>query len=420
VGLVHRFSRARLARQVIRRLRRAGVPGARYDARCFQVSFTVDGDDMPTILELAPLLTVRGQGRRRQVDSFVAGLVRTPDLPADWALVRPMLRPVLRGGTPSAPLRRPFLPYLSEFVVVDQPDTMTYVAPGQPGAWGVSAEEVFAAARANLSGAVLQGVAKEPVVVRFVDDGDAYWTSHLLLAHWLERLAEQVGGVPVAFAPERGTLLVTADGSSHLPGLFAQAEEIYASSSRAITPMAYVSDQNGCTVPYQAPAGHPMHRAVQRAERVLAVQEYTRQATQHTSTAIVEALAPRRKAPRRAARRTQRRTRRETQREAGNGAQRETTSATRRRTGPETGDGPRPEVEPGTRPGSMAELRLIGSDEAGWRTQAVWDRDEPVLLPTADEVLIGSDVRPWDELVRHFTAEHDYEPLRWYAKHWPR
>jgi hypothetical protein len=349
VGLLRRVARARLAGQVIRRLRRAGVSGARYDARSFQIRFTADGDDVPTMLELAPLLTARGRGRHRQVDLFVAGLVRTPGLPGDWALVRPMLRPVLRGGTPSAPLRRPFLPYLSEFVVVDQPDTMTYVAPGQLAAWGVGADEVFAAARANLSGAVLQGVATEPVVVRFVDNGDAYWTSHLLLAHWLERLAEQVGGVPVAFAPERGTLLVTADGSGHLPGLFAQAEEIYASSSRAITPMAYVSDENGCTVPYAAPAGHPMHRAVQRAERVLAVQEYTRQATQ---------------------------------------------------------------------PG-MAELRLIGSDDAGWRTRAVWDRDEPVLLPTADEVLIGPDVCPWAELVRHFTAEHDFEPIRWAAKGWP-
>src|SRR5689334_8525708 len=163
-----------------------------------------------------------------------------------------MLRSVVRGGTPSAPLRRPVLPFLSEFVVVDQPDTMTYVAPEQPAGWGVSAEEVFAAARANLSGAVLQGTATAPVVVRFVDDGDAYWTSHLLLEHWLGRLAGQVGGVPVAFAPERGTLLVTADGSDHLRGLFAQAEEIYARSSRPITPMAYVSDADGCTVPYTA------------------------------------------------------------------------------------------------------------------------------------------------------------------------
>jgi hypothetical protein len=362
VGLLRRVARARLAGQVIRRLRRAGVTGARYDARAFQIRFTADGDDVPTLLELAPLLPIRGKGRRQQIDLFVGGLVRTPGLPGDWSVVRPMLRPVLRGGTPNAPLRRPVMPFLYEFVVVDQPDTMTYVALEQPAAWGVSADQVFAAARANLSGAVLQGVAKEPVVVRFVDNGDAYWTSHLLLEHWLERLADQVGGVPVAFAPERGTLLVTADGSGHLAGLFAQAEEIYASSARAITPMAYVSDENGCTVPYGVPAGHPLHHAVQRAERVLAVQEYSRQAAVHATTARVEAL-------------------------------------------PESS--------------TMAELRLIGSDDAGWRTRAVWDRDEAVLLPTADEVQVGADVCPWDDLVRHLTAVHDLQPMRWTAKRWP-
>jgi hypothetical protein len=56
-------------------------------------------------------------------------------------------------------------------------------------------------------GATLKSAPTE--VVRFVDDGDAYWSSHLLLRHWLERLAPQVDGPPLAFVPERGTLLNT-------------------------------------------------------------------------------------------------------------------------------------------------------------------------------------------------------------------
>ena len=205
----------------------------------------------------------RKQKRRRQIDKFVAGYLEAGGLPKDWQQVCPMLRPVLRGGVPAAgvgaPLRRPALPFLHEFVVVDQPDTMTYVAADQLAGWGVSADEVFRAARGNLSGAVLRSVATEPTVVQFMDDGDAYWTSHLLLDGWLARLAEQVGGVPVAFAPERGTLIVAADGSAHLPDLFGQAELAYLTSPRAITPMAYVSDERGRTVPYRAPKGHPMH-----------------------------------------------------------------------------------------------------------------------------------------------------------------
>ncbi|MEV4642568.1 hypothetical protein AB0J80_35015 [Actinoplanes sp. NPDC049548] len=246
---------------------------ARYHSGSFSVRFTRPGDDEPSVLRLEEV-------RRGQVGQFVAGLLRATGLPATWAEARPLLRPVLRGVTPpadvSTPLSRPVLPFLAEYVVVDQPDTMTYV--NAEHGWGVTDDEVFAAARANLSGAKLVGMAEEPVVVQFVDDGDSYWTSHLLLDGWLAGLDEQVGGRPVAFAPERGTLLVTADGSDRLPELFAQAEAAFLRSPRAITPMAYVSDERGRTVPYQADPGSPYWICVRRAEAVLASWGYARQA----------------------------------------------------------------------------------------------------------------------------------------------
>jgi hypothetical protein len=344
VGLLRRLRRARLAGRVLRRLRRAGLTDARYDTRAFQVRFTAPGDDGPTIIELAPLLLTP---RRRKVDEYVAGLLLNPGLPTSWSAVKPLLRPVLRGTTPGNPLRRPVLPFLAEHVVVDQPETMTYVSAAQLAAWNVTADQVFDAARANLTGAVLQGRAE---VVQFVDDGDAYWTSHLLLPHWLERLSEQVGGVPVAFAPERGTLLVTADGSDHLPGLFARAEQIFGASSRPITPMAYVSDENGCPQPYRAPSGHPLHQTVRRAERVLALHEYAVQAA-HTRNAAV--------------------------------------------------------------------LTLTGDASTGWRTQAVWPKNEPTLLPSADEILAGTTVHPWRSVAPHLTQAPDLDPPRWQATHWP-
>jgi hypothetical protein len=219
------------------------------------------------------------------------------------------------------------------------------VSADQLATWGVTADEVFAAARGNLTGATLHGVAHEPTVVHFVDDGDSYWTSHLLLTGWLSRLAQQVGGVPVAFAPERGTLLVAADGSAHLPGLFAQAEAVWASSPRAISPMAYVSDSRGRTIPYPASDGHPLERRVQRAESLLAAAAYARQ------------------------------------------------------------DG--------------AELQVVGSDEEGWHTRAVWPRDAPILLPRADEVQVGSRVIPWAEIAVSLIEEPGYDPPRWRATSWP-
>jgi hypothetical protein len=345
VGLMRRVARARLAGQVIRRLRRAGATDVRYHSGTFSVSYTL-GD--PSVLELGALLAAKP--RKAEKDRFVAGILRTPGLPATWPEVSPLLRPVLRGTTPpglGTPISRPALPFLAEFVVVDQPETMTYVDADQLIGWGVEPAEVFAAARGNLSGAVLHGVATEPVVVQFIDDGDAYWTSHLLLDGWLTRLSGQVGGTPVAFAPERGTLLVTADGSRHLPGLFAQAEKVYESSPRAITPMAYVSDDRGRPVPYEAPPGHPLHECVQRARAILAVREYGRQA-------------------------------RLLERAAG--------------------------------------LLLVGDA----RTRAIWPRDEPALLPAADEILIGATVTGWEQVLPHLTREPGLDPPRWRGNSWPR
>jgi hypothetical protein len=347
VGLFQRVARARLASQVIRRLRRAGVADARYHSATFSVRFTAAGDDVPTVLQLDSLLADRSRKRRERVDRFVSGFLRDPGLPASWAEARPLLRPVLRGVTTpagvGAPLSRPALPFLAEFVVVDHPDTMTYVS-AQHG-WGVDAEEIFAAARANLSGATLLGEAVGPMVVQFVDDGDAYWTSHLLLDGWLAGLAGQVGGRPVAFAPERGTLLVAADGSDHLPGLFAQAEAAYLASPRAITPMAYVSDADGHTVPYRAAPGSRYEVCVRRAEAVLAAREYARQAEQLP----------------------------------------------------------------------LAAELLITEDG---RTRALWPKDEPALLPRADEVQFGETIRPWAQIAPHLT-EQDLTPPRWRGESWP-
>ncbi|AGL15045.1 hypothetical protein [Actinoplanes sp. N902-109] len=285
MGVFARAARARLASRVIKRLRRAGMTDARYHSASFTVRFTRPGDDEPSVVRLTGV-------RRKQVTQFIAGLLRAPGLPATWAEARPLLRPVLRGVTTTAdvaePLCRPAFPFLAEFVVVDQPDTMTYVNAAH--GWGVTDDEVFAAARGNLAGATLLGVATEPVVVQFVDDGDSYWTSHLLLDGWLAGLAEQVGGRPVAFAPDRGLLIVTADGSEHLSDLFTRAEAIFLSSSRAITPMAYVSDEHGATVPYEAQEDR-YRLCVRRSAAVLAAREYARQA-QHLPLAAELLITP--------------------------------------------------------------------------------------------------------------------------------
>ncbi|MEV6491396.1 hypothetical protein AB0M20_22700 [Actinoplanes sp. NPDC051633] len=350
MGLLHRIARARLASQVIRRLRRAGVTDARYLSAGFAVRFTRPGADEPTLLPLDSLLAGRSPGRRarrERIQRFVAGYLDAQGVPSGWdevrARLRPLLRPShLRGGIPAsgpdAPLRRSRLPFLSEFVVVDEPETMTYVGADQLAGWGVPADEVFRAARGNLTGAVLQGAARSPVVVQFTEDENAYWTSHLLLDGWLARLAPQVGGVPVAFAPDHGTLIVAAEDSAHLPELFARAEVMYLASPRAITPMAYVSDGDGRTVPYAVAPGHPVHDCIRRAETIQRVQEYTRQA------ASLPGAAP---------------------------------------------------------------LRLVD----GLRTRTASTPD--ALLPAADEVEVDGKVTPWADLAERLTPVAGIDPPRW-------
>jgi hypothetical protein len=452
VAFLRRLARARLASQVIRRLRRAGVGGARYDARTFSVRFTPEGHEVPTIMELGGLLADRSggrRGRRARTERFVAGFLRAPGLPTDGDSARPLLRPVLRGVTPmpadiTAPLRRAVFPFLSEYVVVDQPDTMTYVSADQLPDWGMTADEVFAAARANLSGAVLQSVASEATVVQFVDDGDAYWTSHLLLDGWLARLADQVGGVPVAFAPERGTLIVVADGSAHLPGMFAQVERAYIASPSAISPMAYVSDEHGHTVPYAAPPGHPMHECVQRAEAVLAVTEYARQAMPPADNPaelrLVSPEQPRRPRLHDSGPGSSQLDGPEPEDPGSRGTQPEPEgtdpegpkSHVLEPAGPKDhapeNDGPKdhgpkdhgPE-DPGPKPESpeLERMHPDRAEPAGWRTRAIWPRNEPVLLPRADEVLVGATITPWRQLEPHLTRVPGVDPPRWRATAWP-
>ncbi len=357
MSLWRRVARARLASQVLRRLRHGGVRNARCDTRSFSVRFTPDGHQVPTVLELAGLLADRS-GRRRERrarrNQFVDGFLRSPGVPGAWGEACPLLRPVLRGVTTvdagvHAPLQRPAMPFLAEFVLIDQPDTMTYVSADHLAGWAVSAEEVFAAARANLAGAELRGAAQGPTVVRFVDDGDAYWTSHLLLPGWLGRLTGQVGGVPVAFAPERGTLLVTAEGGEHLTELFAQAEAMYLGSARPISPMAYTAGVRGRTVTYAVPGDDPLRPRIERATALLAATEYSRQ------------------------------------------AQRE-----------ESGPAGEPRLSP---------IEVVGSDGEGWRTQTVWSGDDAALLPLADEVQLGDRVLAWAEF--GVAAEDGFEPARY-------
>ncbi|GAA1795744.1 hypothetical protein HC028_18585 [Planosporangium flavigriseum] len=278
----------RFAGEVLAALRAAGITDTHYDRDEFSIEYRRGPGTEPAWLYLHNLYAEcqrEPRTRDERIRRFVATFTRLPEVPDSWESARDRLRPVLRSATfarggesgrPAA-LRRPAFPFLDEMVVVDQPSSMAYVSEMTCAEWGVSSEEVFATARANLAATAGLPPAEQPagrVMLRFIDDGDAYWVSHLLLDGWLAALGEHVGGAPLAFMPDVRSLIVIDADPEPLPELFDLIERHFAESPRPLSPVAYTVDQAGRVVPFTVASGHPAAAAVQRASRVLAASEY--------------------------------------------------------------------------------------------------------------------------------------------------
>jgi hypothetical protein len=325
-------------------------------------------------------LAERAARVRRLVDTVVS----TTDQPESWDGVRPKLRPVLRSvsfglGVPGATtvdsprrlLARPAMPYLNELVVVDEPTSMAYVTRARLAEWDVTADEVFAAARDNLAGgaaAVTRDRSEDgrPQLIRFVDSGDGYFVSMLLVDGFLAGLADRVGGRPVAFIPDKDTLMIGPDQPGGLPQLYEMVEAQYREAPRRISPVAYTVDEHGRVVPYQAPAGTELELVVHRAEVLLASGEYA--------------------------------------------AQKEALEAAHEESGTDI---------------FVASVLVAERPDQSLFSVAVWDRDVDALLPVADYLAFQPTdpqlVVPFDVAVReaYLVPEPDYQPVRYRVAAWP-
>ncbi|WP_280468650.1 hypothetical protein [Nocardia cyriacigeorgica] len=206
------------------------------------------------------------------------------EVPTDWPDARPLLRPVLRPVTyrstvPAAdqPLGRAVFPFVEELVAVDLPDRRLMVHDDHRAAWGVSDEEVFAAARANISEMAQPPEVAEDTILHFEDDGDSYFASWILVPGWLDSFRSGYGRRPVAFLPDVDTLLVAPDDPELIGDMFAMVEGQYGESERPLTPQAYTVDGDGRVVPFDQAGAHEQLPAAQRARCGLAVTEYAAQ-----------------------------------------------------------------------------------------------------------------------------------------------
>lgn len=290
MGLFHRRSpEEKFAAQVLEAVRATGgIAEASVDSEQFAIRFRRSNGQSGWIYLHNTFLGTAGTShpeRERRIHRLVQSLVHDSVADLGWEGARPLLRPVLRGAAfgqvgqvGSAPLSRPVLPYLAELVVIDQPTSMAYVNADRVAEWGVSADEIFATARANLSepAARLAGGRGPdgPALLRFVDDGDGYFTSMLLVDGFLAGLAPRVGGRPVAFAPDKDTLCVVTDDASALPRFFGMMEEQFTQATRRLSPMGYTVDSSGAVIPYATEEPGELASAVHRAEVLLAASEY--------------------------------------------------------------------------------------------------------------------------------------------------
>jgi hypothetical protein len=222
--------------------------------------------------------------RGRLVREFVASSLAPAAAPDSFELARPRLGVALRtvthglGLNDPPMLRRPALPFIDEVALVSSP--RAYLDDTLPLRWGVTDEEVFAAARRNLvnAGDDLDGASILGRSVMHVPDyGGGTIISRLLLDGWLLDFAERVGGHPVAFAPSNLMLLVCADEPALVKQLFQLAGEEYGRTARPLSPMAYTPDAYGRISVYEPSPDHPAYHAAGKARRRLSVSVAERQ-----------------------------------------------------------------------------------------------------------------------------------------------
>ncbi|MER7281799.1 hypothetical protein ABT369_45920 [Dactylosporangium sp. NPDC000244] len=299
----------RFARRVLTAMRDAGVASARYLPDQFAIEVRRDSAQaQPAVAYLGNIYREcerAGRAERRErIASFLSAVVFNPGAPNSWEEVAPLLRPLLRTvtfgtGMPAAaprPLRRPAWAYLAEFVVVDQPTSVMYVTDRQLQDWGVTEGTVFDRARRNMAAIARAGSGTDEApgprpLVRMVEDGDAYWASHLFVDGWLAAQRSRLGGVPLAFVADTTGMLLVGRGAEDTPEtlgkVFELAEQEYRDAARPISPMALTVDDTGAVVPFLVPAGHPMHGVTHRTEVITAASEYAAQAAHLESDAFV-------------------------------------------------------------------------------------------------------------------------------------
>ena len=152
-----------------------------------------------------------------------------PDLPDNWAEIRPLLRSILRPAVYGSllkpgdliPWRQISTSLLHEFVCVDTPEARAIVTTKDTEEWGVTWADLVAAGRENVAQLNPIGAMEPGTSGAFVDANQSlYLTSAILTPGWLASFQQPDGPRPVAFVPNEDTLIIGYDDLEEGPKNF--------------------------------------------------------------------------------------------------------------------------------------------------------------------------------------------------------
>jgi hypothetical protein len=197
----------------------------------------------------------------------------SPAIPSSFAEARPHLMPALRGrgmveylrltDTSSGLLFQPFSRDAALMLVHDRDDAMQPFGPEQLAQWGVTINEVQAAAMDNLRDATVDRFTRVAPGVHAGDWGDAYDSARLLLPDLAHRVA---GANPAAMIPNRGTLLLASGNDvDAMRAMVALARRIADEDPRPVSALLY-RYEDGRPVEY-LPQDAALRDALQRLDR---------------------------------------------------------------------------------------------------------------------------------------------------------